>query len=188
MCVGRIERGHCRSPYQAPPLKRPRLVAVYSGPRPAAVATQTFAVVMREASRLKRPECSTRRKSSTRIRELREWKRTKASLLCSEQRTMDGERGNGAQIVEHGRVDPDHGIARHAAVHREILLGECAVQSMRPGLRGSRNGWSGRLEAVRLRTRELRGVELMVSCATALRSRCGFASVWDWHLLGWQAR
>jgi hypothetical protein len=39
---------------------------------------------MREASRLKRPECSTRRKSSTRIRELREWKRTKASLLCSE--------------------------------------------------------------------------------------------------------
>src|SRR5712671_4096779 len=37
-----------------------------------------------EASRLKRPECSTRRKSSTRIRELREWKRTKASLLCSE--------------------------------------------------------------------------------------------------------
>jgi hypothetical protein len=39
---------------------------------------------MREASRLKRPECSTRRKSPTRIRELREWKRTKASLLCSE--------------------------------------------------------------------------------------------------------
>src|SRR4249920_3543943 len=70
-------RGHCRSPYQAPPLKRPRLVAVYSGPRPAAVATRTFAVVMREASRLQRPE------SSTRLRELREWKRTKASL-CSE--------------------------------------------------------------------------------------------------------
>src|SRR5258708_3722696 len=38
MRLGRIERGHCRSPYQAPPLKRPRLVAVYSGPRPTAVA------------------------------------------------------------------------------------------------------------------------------------------------------
>jgi hypothetical protein len=39
---------------------------------------------MREASRLERPEYSTRRQSSTRIREFREWKRTKASLLCSE--------------------------------------------------------------------------------------------------------
>jgi hypothetical protein len=46
----------------------------------------------------------------------------------------------------------------------------------------------GRLEAVRLRARELRGVGLMVSCATALRSRYGFASVWDRHLLRWQAR
>ena len=79
-----IERRHRRSPYQAPPLKRPRLVAVYSGPRPIAVETQIFAVVMREASRLKRLECSTRRQSSTRVREFREWKRTKASLLCSE--------------------------------------------------------------------------------------------------------
>jgi hypothetical protein len=84
MCAGRIERRHRRSPYQAPPLKRPRLVAVYSGPRPIAVETQIFAVVMREASRLKRLECSTRRQSSTRVREFREWKRTKASLLCSE--------------------------------------------------------------------------------------------------------
>ena len=41
-------------------------------------------------------------------------------------------------------------------------------------LRGSRNGWDGRLEAVRLRAREPRGVGLMVSCATALRSRYGF--------------
>jgi hypothetical protein len=39
---------------------------------------------MREASRLKRPEYSTRGQSSTRIREFCEWKRTKAGLLCSE--------------------------------------------------------------------------------------------------------
>src|SRR6476620_1320356 len=45
---------------------------------------RSFAVVMREASRLKRLECSTRRQSSTRVREFREWKRTKTSLLCSE--------------------------------------------------------------------------------------------------------
>jgi hypothetical protein len=30
-CVGSIERGHSRSPYQASPLKRPGLVVVYSG-------------------------------------------------------------------------------------------------------------------------------------------------------------
>jgi hypothetical protein len=51
----------------------------------------------------------------------------------------------------------------------------------------SRNGWGGRLEAVRLRAQELRGVGLMVSCSTALRSRYGFASVRDWHLLRLQA-
>ena len=83
-CVSAESNAHCRSLYQAPPLRRPPLVAVYSGPGPTAVATQFFAVVMREASRLKRLECSTRRQSSTRVREFREWKRTKASLLCSE--------------------------------------------------------------------------------------------------------
>jgi hypothetical protein len=60
------------------------LVAVYSSPRPTAVATQIFAVVKGKLSVSKRLECSTRRQCSTRIREFREWKRTKASLLCSE--------------------------------------------------------------------------------------------------------
>jgi hypothetical protein len=71
-CVGSIERGHCRSPYQAPPLKRPRLVVVYSGPGQPQLQTQIFTVVVREASHLKRPERSTRRQCSTRIREFRE--------------------------------------------------------------------------------------------------------------------
>jgi hypothetical protein len=41
-------------------------------PGPTAAATQIFTVVVREASHLKRPECSTRRQCSTRIREFRE--------------------------------------------------------------------------------------------------------------------
>lgn len=41
-------------------------------PDPTAAATQIFTVVVREASHLKRPECSTRRQCSTHIREFRE--------------------------------------------------------------------------------------------------------------------
>ena len=37
------------------------------------------------------------------------------------------KRLDGTQIVEHGRVNSNDGIARHAALRREILLGECPV-------------------------------------------------------------
>ena len=40
---------------------------------------------------------------------------------------MAAERLDGTQIVEHGRVNSNDGIARHAALRREILLGECPV-------------------------------------------------------------
>jgi hypothetical protein len=56
----------------SPPSKRPRSVAVYSGQRPAAVALQIFAVVVRRISDLERPDRSKRYQNSTRIRDLRE--------------------------------------------------------------------------------------------------------------------
>src|SRR5262249_4926679 len=40
---------------------------------------------------------------------------------------VTAERLDRAQVVDHGRVDSDHGIARHAAERREVFARECPI-------------------------------------------------------------
>jgi len=61
--------------------RKPPSFVGYSDPRPSVVATRVFAVVMREFAASSGSKCSTRCQSSTRIHDIREWRRIKASLL-----------------------------------------------------------------------------------------------------------
>jgi hypothetical protein len=144
--LGRINLGHCRSPYQPLWSRRAPSVVAYSGPSQSAVATHAFAVI-REIRRRQRPKCSTRRQSSTRIRDISEWKRMSASLSRrSDTFTSSGRFDDVGAKRE--TISQDHDEARTGNDYRGSL-DDCGPhrwrgcrRNQRSNQRGTRDGHS----------------------------------------------